>query len=285
MIANFSSPARLIVGAFTLAALSTMPFGTAAAQTSSRFASSKPQPRVEYWQERLAEIDNELRTRKDLSSVKLVFIGDSITDFWLMDEDRWVKGQFAGRKVWDRTFAGHPPENLAINLGISGDRIEHVLYRLLPRSAGGLGHLDAADLDPDFVVLMLGINNTWAAEDPVVDSILAGVRAVLVSVHERKPRARIVLQSILPTNDAVKNHTVVLPANEGLRLISESAAFAGFTTYLDLYPSFVDARGQQIPGYFNDGLHPSTAGYAVWGDQLESFLKLTRAASSSSRAQ
>ena len=93
-----------------------------------------------------------------------------------------------------------------------------MLYRLLPRSAGGLGHLGAADLNPDFVVLMLGINNTWAAEEPVVDSILAGVQAVIASVHERKPRAHIVfLQSILPTNDPQKNQTIVLPANERLR--------------------------------------------------------------------
>ena len=222
MIASFSSLTRLIVGAFTLAALSTMPFSTAAAQTSSRFASSKPQPRVEYWQERLAQIDNELRTRKDLSSVKLVFIGDSITDFWLMDENRWVQGQFAGRKVWDRTFAGRPPENLAINLGISGDRIEHVLYRLLPKSAGGLGHL-----------------------------------AVLVSVHERKPRARIVLQSILPTNDAVKNHAVVLPANEGLRLLSESAAFAGLPWNVQMGTfntrAATQANGSAVPGGASDG--------------------------------
>lgn len=274
---TLSSLATLVGRRCALAAAGAMLFGAAAAQTSSDFVSGKPQPRTEYWQERLVQIDDELRHRKDLSSVKLVFVGDSITDFWLMDENRWVRGQFAGRKVWDESFAGGTPQNLAINLGVSGDRIEHVLYRLLPQSAGGLGHLDAADLDPDFVVLMLGINNTWAPEDPVVESILAGMRAVLAAVHERKPGARIVLQSILPTSDTVKNHAVVLPVNAGLRLIAESTEFAGFTTYLDLYPSFVDARGQQISSYFNDGLHPSTAGYGVWRDRLESFLKSTRA--------
>lgn len=70
----------------------------AVAQTTTQFVSSKPQPRVEYWQDRQAQIDSDLRNRKDLSAVKLVFLGDSITDFWLMDENLWVKGQFAGRK-------------------------------------------------------------------------------------------------------------------------------------------------------------------------------------------
>jgi lysophospholipase L1-like esterase len=164
------------------------------------------------------------------------------------------------------------------NGGSFGGEPSSLLYRLLPRSAGGLGHLDAADLNPDFVVLMLGINNTWAAEEPVVDSILAGVQAVIASVHERKSRAHIVLQSILPTNDPQKNQTIVLPANERLRSIASNAAIAGYTTFLDLYPAFIDAKGRQITTYFNDVLHPSMDGYKRWRDQLEPFLKLARAA-------
>ena len=74
------------------------------------------------------------------------------------------------------------------------------------------------------------------------------------SVHERKPRAHIVfLQSILPTNDPQKNQTIVLPANERLRSIASNAAIAGYTTFLDLYPAFIDAKGRQITTYFNDG--------------------------------
>lgn len=240
------------------------------------FVSAQPRPRVEYWQERVAQIEEELRSRQDLSAVKLVFIGDSITDFWLMDENRWVKGRWNGRKVWDAAFAGRPPENLAINLGVSGDRIEHVLQRLLPRAAGGLGELDSPVLDPDFVVVMLGINNTWAPEEPVVDSILAGLQATLRAVHERKPRARIVLQSILPTDDPDKNRRIVVPANAGLRRLADSAEFRRSVLFLDLYPSFVDAQGLQIPDYFYDGLHPDAAGYEVWRRRLESFLATAR---------
>jgi len=164
------------------------------------------------------------------------------------------------------------------NGGTFGGESTSLLYRLLPRSAGGLGHLDAADLNSDFVVLMLGINKTWAAEESVVDSILAGVQALIASVHERKSRAHIVLQSSLPTNDPQKNQTIVLPANERLRSIASNAAIAGYTIFLDLYPAFIDAKGQQITTYFNDGLHPSMDGYKRWRDQLEAFLKMARAA-------
>lgn len=255
----------------------------AAAQVRPTFASTQPIPRVEYWQERIQQIDKELLERKDLSSVRLVFLGDSITDFWLMDENLWVKGQFAGRKVWDQAFTGAQPENLAINLGVSGDRIEHVLHRITPRSAGGLGHLDAKGLKPEFIILMLGINNTWAAEEPVVDSILAGLKVTLATIHERQPHAQIVLQSLLPTNEPAKNRDIVLPANERLLTLSRQPAFREYTHYLDLYPDYVNADGTQISRYFNDGLHPSPGGYEIWRTKLVKALQSLRQQNASRR--
>ena len=153
-----------------------------------------PTARVDYWQKREADITAMLANIKDLSAVKLVFLGDSITDFWHLGENPWFKGLHCGRAVWDESFGGAVPANNAINLGVSGDRIEHVLFRLLPASAGGKGELDRADLNPDFVVLMLGINNSFDVENPAVDSIFAGVKAVVEAVHARKPGTRVLLQ-------------------------------------------------------------------------------------------
>jgi lysophospholipase L1-like esterase len=253
-------------------ALATMAVATPAAD----FASVKPAPRVEHWQRRQIEIDEALKDTRAMSAVKLVFVGDSITDFWLLDDNPWVKGQKFGRKVWDASFGGAVVANRALNIGISGDRIEHVLYRLQPRSAGGLGQLDAPALDPDFLIVMLGINNTWAAEEPVVDSVVEGVRAVLGALHERKPRARIVLQSLLPTSEDAKNAEVVRPVNQRLAAMVQSPPYAGFTAYLDLYPAFVDPTGRQVAALFTDGLHPNDVGYRAWRDRLEPFLQAAR---------
>ena len=249
----------------------------AAAAAAPAFASARPTARVEYWERRQAEIGARLADRAGLSAVRLVFVGDSITDFWLLDDNPWVKGQKFGRQVWDESFAGSAPENLALNIGISGDRLEHVLYRIQPRADGGLGQLDAPELAPEFFVVMLGINNTWAAEEPVVDSVFAGVQAVLEALHARKPKARIILQSLLPTMEPAKNAQVVRPVNQRLQALAASAAFAGFTTWLDLYPSFVNAAGEQIGEDFNDGLHPNAAGYRVWRDRLLPALRSARA--------
>jgi lysophospholipase L1-like esterase len=150
------------------------------------------------------------------------------------------------------------------------------LHRIKPRAAGGLGHLDAPGLTPEFLVVMLGINNTWAAESPVADSVFEGVRAVLVAAHERQPQARIVLQSLLPTNDPVKNREVVLVVNQRLQALARSPAWSAFTNWLDLTPGFVDAQGQQVAALFTDGLHPNQAGYRIWRDRLLPFLQALR---------
>jgi lysophospholipase L1-like esterase len=269
--------------ALALGILGTLAWGNEA-QSAPSFASTQPAARVEHWQKREAAINAYLRDAKDLGAVKLLFVGDSITDFWLFDDNPWVSGQKYGRKVWDESFGKPGSENFAFNIGISGDRIEHILYRILPKSAGGMGQLDAPQLNPEFIIVMLGINNSWAAEDPVVDSIFEGVHVALSTLHARKPKSRIVLQSLLPTNDTVKNKNVVGVVNQRLRKLVTTPEFSSFTSYLDLYPAFTDATGTQSSKYFTDGLHPNEVGYAVWRDQLVPFLKAARASGSRSTA-
>ena len=245
---------------------------------ATEFLSTKPTARSDYWQQRQADITAELKERKDLDAVRLVFLGDSITDFWHLGPNPWSPSKRCGRSVWDDSFAGRPRENLAINLGLSGDRMEHVLFRLLPQSAGGLGHLDAPGLHPEFIVLLIGINNTWAAETAMAESLFAGIKAVLTAVHERQPKSTVILQSLLPTNDETKNRDVVQPVNEQLAGLVASQPFAAYTRYLDLHASFIDASGHQLGQHFNDGLHPNESGYRVWRDQLVPFLSKLRAA-------
>jgi lysophospholipase L1-like esterase len=235
---------------------------------ASDFASTRPTARVEYWQQRQSAIAAQLADSASLRAVKLVFVGDSITDFWLLGDDPWIPGRMHGRSVWDESFGGAVPRNRALNIGISGDRTEHLLFRILPKSQGGLGQLDAEALAPEFFVLMVGINNSYAPEPPVADSVFEGVLAVMRSLHARKPGARLVLQSILPTSEPPRDDAVVRPVNVRLAALAKSPEFARFTTWLDLYPSFVDAQGRQDARLFVDGLHPSEAGYRVWRDRL-----------------
>lgn len=261
----------------SLAAMAPSGFASVATAAPAGFAATRPAPRVEYWQQRLNDIEVALQDAAALRQVRVLFVGDSITDFWLLDDNPWVEGQKCGRQIWNESFATIGSPNFALNIGISGDRMEHVLYRIQPRSEGGLGQLDSPDLQPEFIVLMIGINNTWAAEHPVADSVFAGVQAVLETLHQRKPRARIVLQSLLPTQDESKNANVVRPVNTRLKDLIAKPPFANYAVWLDLYPGFVDAQGQQVATNFNDGLHPNAAGYRIWRDRLVPFLDQQRA--------
>jgi lysophospholipase L1-like esterase len=249
---------RVLAGALAVLAGQTL-HGAAAARD---FVSTQPTARVEYWQQRQAAIATQVADVASLRAVKLVFVGDSITDFWLLGDDPWIPGRMHGRRVWDESFGGAVPQNLALNIGISGDRTEHLLFRILPKAQGGLGQLDAPELAPEM---------------PVADSVFEGVLAVMRSLHARKPGARIVLQSMLPTSEPSRDDTVVRPVNLRLAALARSTEFAGFTTWLDLYPAFVDAQGKQDPRLFVDGLHPSEAGYRVWRDRLVPALASARA--------
>jgi lysophospholipase L1-like esterase len=247
--------------------------------SAQNFASTQPTARVEHWQKRQFEINSYLKQSKDLAAVKLLFVGDSITDFWLLDENPWVSGQKYGKKIWDQSFATPGTENFALNIGISGDRLEHMLYRILPKAQGGLGQLDAPTLNPEFMIVMLGINNSWAAEQPATESIYQGVLTNLRALHARKPESRIVLQSLLPTNDSAKNKELVMAVNKRLETLVGNSEFSNYTVYLNLYPSFTDSSGVQISNYFTDGLHPNDTGYQVWRDRLIEFLKQIRSVS------
>lgn len=251
--------------------------GSLSAANTGRFVSESPLRRVEYWQLRAEAINAELENRAALPAVKLVFLGDSITDFWQLGDNPWVRGQRFGIDSWKPAFVEGLPENKALNMGISGDRTEHVLHRIWPKAEGGMGQLDAPELNPEFIVLMIGINNTWAQEDPVVDSVVAGIASVVDAVHTRKPNARIILQSLLPTHEAERNRNVVLPVNSRISALAGQNPYSAYVTYLNLYPLFTDAGGLQKKEFFvSDGVHPNDAGYRAWRAALLPFLDSQR---------
>jgi len=80
-------------------------------------------------------------------------------DFWLLGDEPWIPGRMHRHRVWYESFGSAVPEHLALNTGISGDRTEHRLFRILPKSQGGLAQLDAEALAPEFFLLTAGINN------------------------------------------------------------------------------------------------------------------------------
>jgi beta-glucosidase len=94
-------------------------------------------------------------------------IGDLITQRWESD----------GKEVWAQYYARRD----ALNLGLSGDMTQHVLWRL------DNGNLDG--LEPKVIVLMIGTNNI-TGEATSVPQVADAVAAIVKKLRERLPRAR-----------------------------------------------------------------------------------------------
>ena len=94
----------------------------------------QPVPRDGRWMKR----HESMNSRVAEGNVDLVFIGDSITQGW---EGR-------GKAVWAEYYG----DRNAVNLGIGGDRTQHVIWRL---QNGNL-----KDIHPKAAVIMIGTNNS-----------------------------------------------------------------------------------------------------------------------------
>ncbi len=240
------------------------------------FRSAVPTERVADWIKRQQAISAAVAQCEEMKKVRVVFVGDSITDYWQMGDNPWHEGARGGAAIWAESFDDASSPNHALNVGITGDRTENVLHRITPQSAGGLGHLGDDCLAPEFVVVMIGINNRWAGEEPLTESIYAGVAAVVEKVRQVKPAAIVVLQSILPYHETEINRRVIEPVNERLAELPRAHPEGASIRFLDLYPLFLRADRSLRDELFYDGLHPNEAGYRVWRDALVPFLERIR---------
>jgi lysophospholipase L1-like esterase len=180
--------------------------------------------------------------------VDLYFEGDSITDFWTK---QFNKRPVTGQAVWDKEFAGWHPGNF----GISGDRTEHVLWRL------DNGELDG--VKPKAVVLMIGTNNckTNAPEETA-----AGIAAIVNEFKQKEPQAKILLLAIFPRG--AKPDDKLRQVNDQVNAIISKEDFGPQVKYLDIGPKFLEADGTLTKEIMPDLLHPSEKGYQIWADAI-----------------
>ena len=178
--------------------------------------------------------------------VDLLFIGDSITDGW----------RSGGKAVWDKYFA--PLK--AANFGISGDRTEHVIWRLRNGELEGI--------HPRLAVVMIGTNN---GSDSAADVAL-GIKTIIGDIQQRSPGTRILLLAIFPRSE----HP------DGTRKKNEEVnkIIAGYANpsdpkrvvFLDIGAKFLEADGTISKETMGDYLHPTAKGYEIWAGELEPVL-------------
>jgi lysophospholipase L1-like esterase len=171
----------------------------------------------------------------------LVFDGDSITDGW----------QGGGQEVWKQHYGSLK----ALCLGIGGDQVQHVTWRVQNGSLAGQ--------DPKLIVLMIGTNNIG---QPPAD-VAAGVKMLLGEYLTRCPHSHILLLGIFPRDPAPKS-----PARAWIDTVNKTLATyddGKRVSYLDIGAKFLEPDGTIARETMGDGLHPSAKGYATWADAIQ----------------
>jgi len=198
-----------------------------------------PVPRLD-WVVRV-KMNND-KASNAASGIQLVFDGDSITDGW----------QGAGKEIWAERYG----KLGAFDFGISGDRTEHVLWRI------SQGQLEG--LHPKLVAVMIGTNNMGANS---VEQIAEGVKAIVNEYRTRCPDATILLQAIFP-----RGHLATDPARAKIRetnKILAGLADGKTVIFLDFGDKFLEADGALSPDVMPDFLHPNAKGYQIWADAIQ----------------
>ena len=177
---------------------------------------------------------------------RVVFLGDSITDGWKLDQ----------------YFPGKP----YVNRGISGQTTPQMLVRMYP---------DVIDLKPAALIILAGTNdiarNTGAETLEMIEENFEAMTE-LAQAHSIK----VIFCLLTPISDYTEHKQTehrppadILKLNDWLKQYA-SHAHAGIADY---YSATVDASGMLKAGYSNDGLHPNDKGYALMAPVAEAAIE------------
>lgn len=191
--------------------------------------------------ERHNAINEEVQSKQ--GEVDVVFVGDSITQGW----------EGAGSTAWNESFVSFRP----VNLGISGDRTEHVLWRI------DNGNLDG--IDPKVAVVMIGTNNFGYRQD-TAEEVYEGVVAVVKKLRAKEPQIHVLLLDIFPRGASFNQmRGEILQVNQALQGTYEDD---DDVTFYPIGHHFLEDDGTISKEVMPDGLHLSKKGYSIWANAV-----------------
>lgn len=198
-----------------------------------------PVPRDGGWMNRHQSFNERVKK----GNVDLLLIGDSITQGW----------EGAGKEAW----AKHYDKRNAVNLGIGGDRTQHVLWRLDNGNVEGIS--------PKLAVLMIGTNNSNGT-DNTAEEIGAGITAIVKKLREKLPQTKVLILAIFPRDE---KPTPRREKNAKASEIASKLADNQNVFYLDIGSKFLTPDGLLTKDIMPDYLHLSPQGYTIWAEAIE----------------
>ena len=190
-----------------------------------------------------------------VGEARVVFMGDSITDFW--QQPRF--GSFFSSKA-------------NVDRGISGQTTPQMLIRF---------HPDVVNLKPKAVVILAGTNDIAGNTGPATNEEIQENLASMCEIAQANG-IRVVLSSILPDSayhllpgSSAMPQTTARPMVRIHALNDWMKKYAGDHGYvwLDYFSAMVDASGLLREELSEDDLHPNAKGYAIMGPLAEDAIK------------
>ena len=177
---------------------------------------------------------------------RVVFVGDSITDYWKLAD----------------YFPGKP--YVVFNRGIDGQTTSQMLVRF---------RQDVIDLHPGVLVVLAGTNDVAGVTGPTRNEDIEANYASMAELA-RLHHIRVVFASLLPVNnytEDAKESFALRPRERILALntwLQDYCAKNGLV-YLDYFSALVDDKGMLKRGLSDEGLHPNASGYKIMAPLAE----------------
>ncbi|WP_183558090.1 GDSL-type esterase/lipase family protein [Mucilaginibacter sp. SP1R1] len=182
------------------------------------------------------DADNSKITAAADKSKSVVYMGDSITDFWIN----------ADPSFWN----GKP----YYNRGISGQTTTQMLVRFRD---------DVINLKPSVVVILAGINDIAENNGPIkLEDVFGNIQSM--ALLAKAAGIKVVLSSVLPAV-AFPWRPGMEPALkvERLNAMIKDYANKNHIVYLDYFSTMADEQKGIPKALSGDGVHPNLAGYKV----------------------
>lgn len=197
---------------------------------------------VPKWKDRTHNTHKQHLKLYEGKKFKTAFLGDSMMERWLR----------TGEQYWKESFAN------CANLGVGGDGVEHLLYRLTENQEFK-GILDVIKVDKIF--FMIGTNNL---EKKSVDDILEGIINVIQLIFKKQPDVKLVIYGLPDRTDI--SLTKIADLNTRLEGYINKQNNKNLT-----YRFFGDSVNHENK-YFDDNVHLSKLGYNKWYDDIKKCL-------------
>jgi lysophospholipase L1-like esterase len=169
---------------------------------------------------------------------RVVFLGDSITDWWRLNE--------------------YFPDRDFVNRGIAAQTTDQMLVRTMA---------DVIALKPEAVLILAGTNDLWKNMPAAATKNNLSAIAELAQAY----RIKVLIASVLPVSDYHKDRDpafemtrthppqAIIELNNWIRNYCRERSF----TYVDYYSAVADREGLFRADLSDDGLHPNSAGYRL----------------------